>query len=385
MTSKLTILFSGMIAEVPGQGGAAWAVLQYVLGLKRLGHRVIFVEPIPRKSVRSVDGRLEGSENLTYFEQVNERFGLGKDAALLVRDTQETAGMPYEELVELARQADVLLNISGLLLDQNIVGRIPFRVYLDLDPAFIQLWQAVYGIDMHLAEHSHHVTIGRAIGQPECPIPTCGFDWITTNQPIVLEHWPVAQNIVHDGLTTVGNWRAYGSAEYQGQFYGQKAHSLRQLIDLPRHCNERFILAMGIHPDEKQDLAALRENGWELIDPAPLTDTPWKYQQFIQGSKGEFGIAKSGYVVSRCGWFSDRSLCYLASGRPVIAQETGFSRFVPTGQGLLTFNTRDDVIAAVRAIHEDYATHARAARGLAEEHFDSDRVLTSLLQRVGVI
>jgi hypothetical protein len=383
MSSQLTIMLSGMVAEAPGQGGAAWAVLQYVLGLKRLGHRVYLIEPMSQKALRPAGSRLQESENASYFRQVVRHFGLADTSALMIQGTSETIGMDYQSIVQIAQHSDLLLNISGLLLDPKIIDRIPIRAYLDLDPAFVQLWQVAYGIDMHFAEHTHHVTIGRAIGLPECPIPTCDLKWITTNQPIVLDYWPVADEITYPGLTTVGNWRAYGSAEYLGQFYGQKVHSLRQFMDLPRRCPERFMLAMGIHPDEKQDLAALQENRWELLDPAVLTDTPWAYQKFIRSSKAEFGIAKSGYVVSRCGWFSDRSLCYLASGRPVIAQETGFSRFLPTGEGLFTFNTADDVLSAVDALNREYPRHVRAARSIAEAHFDSDTVLRRLLDQIG--
>jgi hypothetical protein len=186
-------------------------------------------------------------------------------------------------------------------------------------------------------------------------------------------------------MTTVGNWRGYGSIEYDGVFYGQKVHSLRQFMALPNHTREKFMLAMAIHPEESKDLAALSENGWKLLDPARLAHTPAAYQHFIQASKAEFGIAKSGYVASRCGWFSDRSICYLASGRPVVAQETGFSRFLPTGAGLFAFTTIAEVLAAIEALNRDYRRHARAARGLAEDIFDSNRVLPQLLQRIGAI
>jgi hypothetical protein len=201
-----------------------------------------------------------------------------------------------------------------------------------------------------------------------------------------LEHWPVAGPSVADAnaaLTTVGNWRGYGSIEHGGVVYGQKAHSLRLLLSLPTRTRERFLLALAIHPDERQDLDALAANGWQLADPAEVAGTPARYRSFIQGSKAELGIAKSGYVNSRCGWFSDRSICYLASGRPVLAQETGFSGFLPTGAGLFAFETAEDVLAAIEAMNGDYPYHARVARALAEEHFDSDKVLTRLLQRVG--
>jgi hypothetical protein len=256
------------------------------------------------------------------------------------------------------------------------------RIYLDLDPAFNQLWSAVQGINMRFEGHTHFVTVGQAIGEPDCPAPTCGRLWLKTWQPVVLERWPVAHQITYDGLTTVGNWRGYGSIDYQGVTYGQKAHSLRPLYSLPTLTSEKFLLAMAIHPNETKDLAALTANDWQLLDPARVAATPTSYQQFIQGSKAEFGIAKSGYVTSRCGWFSDRSICYLASGRPVIAQETGFSRYLLTGEGLFAFRNTDDVLAAIAALRADYPRQARRARELAEEYFDSDKVLRKLLEQL---
>jgi hypothetical protein len=380
---SLTILVSGMIAGDPYQGGATWAVLQYLLGFRRLGHDVYFVEPVRADSLRPQGVRLRDSTNAGYFRQVIEEFGLEGKAALLLAETTDTFGMPYEQLRRTAERADLLINISGMLTDVALAGRIPVRVYLDLDPAFNQLWQAVQGIDRHFAGHTHFVTVGLAIGRPECPVPTCGLPWITTLQPVVLEHWRVAGPIVHDGLTTVGNWRGYGSIEYQGVQYGQKAHSLRAFMSLPRRTQERFMPALAIHPEEKKDLAALAENGWRVLDPGQVAGTPGRYREFIQGSKAEFGIAKSGYVHSHCGWFSDRSICYLASGRPVIAQDTGFGAFIPAGEGLFAFRTSEDVLAAIDAINSDYATHARAARALAEAYFDSDRVLSGFLDRIG--
>jgi hypothetical protein len=272
-----------------------------------------------------------------------------------------------------------------MLHEEALTGPIPRRVYLDIDPAFNQLWHVAEGIDMRFAGHTHFATIGISIGQSDCVVPTCGLSWITTLQPIVLERWPVAERTEYDALTTIGNWRGYGSVEYQGVFYGQKAHSLRRFITLPTLTSEKFTLALAIHPDETKDLAALKDNHWELIDPRKVAGAPSSYQRFIRASKAEFGIAKSGYVESRCGWFSDRSICYLASGRPVIAQETGFSKFFSTGEGLFAFDSIEEVLTSIEALNRDYQRHAHAARALAEEHFDSDKVLTRLLQNVGAI
>src|SRR5262249_17058399 len=212
----LTIIVSGMIAADPHQGGATWAVLQYLLGFKRLGHNVVFIEPVPSASLRPQGVPLEHSTNAAYFREVTEEFGLAQSSALQLAATRRTVGLPYEQLRRLAEQADVLINISGMLTDSDLAGRIPVRVYLDIDPAFNQLWQASQGVDMGLAGHTHFVTIGLAVGRPDCAVPPCGLDWITTPQPVVLDHWPVAGPIIYDAFTTVGNWRAYGSIEYQG-------------------------------------------------------------------------------------------------------------------------------------------------------------------------
>ena len=222
-----------MIAAVPHQGGWTWAVLQYLLGFKRLGHDIYFVEPVQEAALQPTGVPLERTVNAAYFRQVMADFGLEQSAALLVAGTQQTVGLPYAGLRDVARRADVLVNVSGVLADEALTGSVPLRVYLDLDPAFTQLWQAEQDIDMGFSGHSHFATIGQAIGQTECAVPTCGLPWITTPQPVVLERWPVAERVTHDALTTVANWRGYGSIEYRGAFYGQKAHSLRQFIALP--------------------------------------------------------------------------------------------------------------------------------------------------------
>jgi hypothetical protein len=373
-----------MMATVPGQGGATWAVLQYLLGLRRLRHDVFFVEPVALEALRPAGAVLQTSENAAHLGRVAAAFDLSGRTALLLANTRETAGLSYDQLLRIAKRADLLINISGMLADEALTCPIPRRVYLDIDPAFNQLWHAAQGIDMRFGAHTHWVTIGAAIGEPACPVPTCGRTWLKTVQPIVLAYWPEARSLTHDALTTVANWRGYGSIEHQGVCYGQKAHSLRQFSLLPTLTNERFLLALAIHPAESKDLAWLTRNGWHLCDPAQVAGTPLSYQQFVQGSKAEFGLAKSGYVVSQCGWFSDRSLCYLASGRPVIAQETGFSHYLPTGEGLFAFRTSEDVLSAIDQLKANYARHARRARALATEYFDSDKVLTRLLETVGL-
>ena len=380
----LRILLSAMVAGVPGQSGIAWIALQYAMGLRRLGHEVLLVEPVDRGRLRPAGTPLAASENAAWFGDVIRQFGLEDEAALLLTESRETVGLTYERIRDWARRADLVLNVGGGLMDPDLLEPIPVRLYLDLDPGFTQLWQVVEGIDMRFDGHTHFATVGLTLGQPECPVPTCGIDWIPTPQPVVLEEWPFANGIERKALTTIANWRGYGSVELDGVLYGQKAHSLRRFIDLPRRTAARFDLALAIDPGESQDLVALAENGWNLIDPAVVTGTPDEYRRFIQGSHGEFGIAKSGYVEARCGWFSDRSVCYLASGRPVIAQDTGFGSVLPTGEGLFAFRTAVEVEEAIDALARDYETQRRAARAIAEECFDSDVVLSSLLNRLGL-
>lgn len=356
MSRRLRVLVAGMVAGDAGQGGASWAVLQYVLGLRRLGHATRLIEPVAHPS----------PETTRYFHAITTRFGV--DGDLVVKPEGQ-------------EDFDVVLNISGLL-DPESIAAIPVRVYIDLDPGFNQLWHQD-GIDRRFDGHTHFVTVGQAIGGAMCDVPTHGLVWIGTLPPVVLDEWPRVNGVQADALTTVANFRAYGTIDRDGVRYGQKVHSLRKLIELPRRANERFVLAMNVHPDERQDLAALEEAGWEVVDPAAVAGTPDAYRCFVQASLGEIGITKSGYVTSRCGWFSDRSACYLASGRPVVAQDTGFTRFLPDGEGLFAFDDEEGALAAIAEVRGDYPRHARSARHLAEEYLDSDRVLTRLLERVG--
>jgi Phosphotransferase enzyme family len=340
------ILVAGMVAADPHQGGATWAVLQYVRGLQQLGHDVWLVDP---------------AEPTEDAERYFAGLCLGPQA-FLGRFAGPTP--------------DLLLNLSGLLRDERVLDETPVRVYVDLDPVFTQLWHA-QGVDTGLDGHTHYVTVGRRV-------PATGHDWLHTLPPVVLECWPVRERIETEAFTTVANFRSYGSIEHAGVRYGQKAHSLRPLIELPRLTKERFALALDIHPNEP-DLAALREHGWELLDPRLVAGTPDRYGLFVRGSKAELGIAKEGYVVSRCGWFGDRSAAYLASGRPVVAQDTGFGESLPTGAGLFAWSEAEGVLAAVEALRSDYARHSRAARAIAEEHLDARRVLAALLREVDAL
>lgn len=370
---RLRILIAGMVAGDPWQGGATAAVLQYVEGLRALGHEVLVVEPVDPAAMRS------GGPVATYFRSLASLRGR---AALLARGGTETLGLGYAEVERFAREADLLLNVSGMLRDEHLLEPIPVRAFLDLDPGFNQVW-AAEGFDFGLDRHTHCVSVGTRIGEPDCTVPTLGRTWIPTLPPVATAGLPAAAGPGR-AWTTVGNWRSYGSPTHEGVRYGQRAHSTRELIELPRRSGARFEPALAIHPDERGDLAALAQNGWHLVDPLAVAATPESYERFVRGSRAELGIAKQGYVVSRGGWFSDRSAAYLASGRPVVAQDTGFDDLLPTGAGLLAFDDVDAAAAAIGAVEADLDRHRRAAREIAAEYLDAARVLPGLLARLAV-
>jgi hypothetical protein len=320
------------------------------------------------------------ADSLAYLEALAARFGLD-EVALLGADG-ECGPTPRERLGERARDADLLLNVSGMLADPDLLEPIPVRAYLDLDPFFNQMWH-LQGAEMRFDAHTHFVTIAAGIGTPGSEVPTLGLPWIETLPPVVLEEWPVADEAPTLPFTSVGHWRSYGPIVHEGQRYGLRAHSLRELVELPERSRAEFALALGIHPGDGEDIAALEAHGWRLLDPAAVADTPDRYRELVRASQAEIAVAKEGYVRSRSGWFSDRSACYLASGRPVVAQDTGFGRALPVGEGLLSFATVAEAAAAVEDVLARPREHARAARTIAEELLDSDRVLGGLLERLG--
>ena len=366
------ITVAGSIAQKPHQAGHAWQFLQYLLGFRRLGWDVLFVDCLPGA----------GAAGLGWVEAVMREFGLGGAWSVVLGDG-EHAGVDRARVLEHVRDSELLLNVMGFLADEELLGAARKRVFLDTDPGFGQMWKAL-GLADVFAGHDAHVTIGERIGRADCAIPTCGLDWITTPQPVVLDAWPIAPPpLRRDAFTTVGRWRgAYGPVDYAGHRYGLRVHEFRRFAELPRACGGRFELALDIDPAEIADLALLAECGWQLVDPAGAGRTPSSYRKWIARSAAEYMVAKGMYVDTRSGWFSERSICYLASGRPVLAQDTGLGELYPLGEGLIAFATLDEAVAGVEAIRSDHTRHARAARALAAEHFDSDRVLGRLLERL---
>jgi hypothetical protein len=382
-----TVLLGGSVAQRPGSGGHTWVFLQYLLGLQRLGLDPVLVDWLEPDMCRDRAGRpsdVEGSWNVAYLADVMDRFGLGDRWAVLHDEGRAVLGMGDAALDRALARAALLLNVNGFMLHERVLSRVPLRAYLDIDPGFGQMWRA---LDLHdpFAGHDAFITIGERIGQPDCAIPTNGLDWITTPQPVTLEHWPTAATEPDGSFTSVASWRGpFAPVEYEGVTYGLRVHEFRRFADLPSHTPERLEVALDIHEAETADLELLRTSGWHLADPAVEAADPWAYRKYVQRSKGELMIAKNMYVASRSGWLSDRSICYLASGRPVVAQDTGISELYPVGEGLLTFDDTEAAAAALDDVSSDYGRHSRAARALAEEYFDAGIVIGRLLGELGI-
>lgn len=380
------VMIAGALAHHPlGGAGNAWAFLQYVLGFRRLGFETYYVEHIESKTCIDDDWQaapFAASANVVFFRSIVDQFALSGHAALLEWDGPGYQGLTHVDVERLARDTDLFINLSGRFHLASVLAAVRRRMYLDLDPGFVQIWQEQYGVDMNLHGHDAYVTVGLNLGAPDCPLPTCGIQWHTTLPPVVLSEWTTTAP-PGDRYTTVADWRGYSPVEWRGVWYGQKAEEFQRIVALPRRVAVPLELCLAIHPNEP-DLATLTASGWRLAAPRQQCATPDTYRDYVQGSRGELTAVKHGYAAGRTGWFSDRSACYLAAGRPVIVQDTGIGAHVPTGLGVMTFTDLDSAADALDRVESDYARHAAGAAAFAREHLDSDRVLPRLLEVVGL-
>jgi hypothetical protein len=375
-TLREAVIVAGSVAQRPHHGGHAWVFLQYLLGFRRLGFDVLFVDRL--------DPGMDADEsNVAFLAALMERFGLADSWAVLLDGGRDIAGRPRSEVVEMARRSVLLLNVMGYLDDDEILAAAPLRAFLDIDPGFGQMWHELGLADL-FGGHDRHVTVGQGIGGRRCSIPTCGIDWITTLPPVELSEWP--RGAQHDGrFTSVVSWRGpFGPVDYDGRRYGLRVHEFRRFLELPARTGEPFEVALDIDDGDRADAESLERHGWMLADPRAVAGDPWRYRDYVRRSAAELMIAKNLYVDTRSGWFSDRSACYLASCRPALVQDTGLEGFLPLGEGLLAFSDPAEATAAVKEVRADYDRHSRAARAIAEEHFAAQRVLRRLLEELGV-
>lgn len=381
-----TILYSGALAQTIRQGGLTWFHLQFLLGFRRLGYDVVFLDRIEDGMCVDERGRptaFAGSANRRKFLAVMREFGLEDRFSLDVNRGTETLGLPRADVIARAQSAIALVNVMGYCDDPSVLEAVPRRVFLDIDPGFAQMWREL-GLHDAFAGHDRFATLARGIGRPGCSIPTCGLAWTTLPQPVVLEHWPAVPPRPDGAFTGIGAWRGpNGPVEHDGHVYGLRCHEFRKFLSLPGRCpDEDFALALAIDPGDARDIAALEGHGWRLLDPINAARSPDRYRDFIAASKAEFMVPKQMYVDTASGLFSDRSCYYLATGRPVLARDTGLGNLYPCGDGLVTFTTLDEAAAGVERIAADHARHCRIAREIAEACFDSDRVLTKFLDDV---
>jgi hypothetical protein len=366
-----TAVVAGALANKPSSGGEAWVRLNWALGLRRLGFRVVFLEEIDQAhcSHAAVD----------HFTAVVDAFGLA-DASLLAGG-ECVAGASLEAVRDRVHRADLLVNLSGNLRDRELVEACARRVYVDLDPGYTQLWHA-QGLDVGLQGHHVHLTLGTQIGSAGCDVPTGDIAWRPVLPPVVLDEWPAA-GADPGRFTTVATWRSgYGAVVRDGHRYGLKAHEFRKLLDLPRRAPFTFEVALAIHEADRADRDALLDAGWKLLDPRRVAGDPQRFRRYVQESSAELSPAQGIYVETRCGWVSDRTAVYLASGKPAVVQDTGLDLGADE-LGLVTFRSVDEAATAASAVVADHERHRRAARRIAEERFDSDVVLGGLLELAG--
>ena len=299
-----------------------------------------------------------------------ERLGL-KDRWVYRDATRKHWGLSAKQAREIISQADLLFNLSGVSWFEGF-ERIPQRVYVDEDPAFTQIKAAHDRKTLQfLTSHTHMFSYGRNIGKPGCRLPTLGLKWQTCCQPVVLHEWPMRFSARATRFTTVMSWASYSSVRFRGETYGQKDVELSKFIRLPTLTSQGLELAVG----GDVALKKLTPHGWHIVEPFGVSRTVDTYRDYIRRSRGEFSIAKNGYVKARSGWFSDRSATYLATGKPVILQDTGYSEWLPVGEGLYAFNNMEEALTALETVNSDYMRNCKAARAIALEYFDSNKVL----------
>ncbi|MBM4258857.1 MAG: glycosyltransferase family 1 protein [Deltaproteobacteria bacterium] len=387
MPSRKTIVVLHLAGQYP-MAGVVWQALQYLVGLRQLGHDVFYVEdsgaPPYDPRVKSVVS--DATYNVTCLQQALEKFGFAGRWAYWDSFKDCYYGLSQLQLQSLYERTDVILNLCGASWSPAERKRSGKTIYVETDPIFEQI-RSAQGVPEALAllaAHDECFTYGENLGEPDCPIPPVGANWKKTRPPVVLDLWTEHVDPSCRFFTTVATWHNRGKdITFQGKtYYWSKHVNFHKFLDLPRHTSQPFELAVETsEPAVREQLSSL---GWHLAEASERSATVEGYRDYIYSSRGEFTVAKDIYVRPRSGWFSDRSVCYLAAGKPVVTQETGFSKFIPAGEGVFAFSNMEEAVSALERINADYVHHARAARRVAQEFFAADKVLRKLLQDAGI-
>jgi hypothetical protein len=387
----MLIVVGGYIVGFPF-GGMTWHHLNYLAGLHELGHEVWFIEDSGSYSLpynpTTWTSEVDSTYGRAYLERALDAAGLPKRYCYYSEFENRHYGLSEQELHDLLTRADLLLCVSGVTPLRDSRPRPRRAAVIDTDPVLTQI-RMLHDRDFatYFRSFDAIATFGRLIGKDNCNIPTHDLRWIPTQQPISLRHWPVATDAPVNGMTTIGRWE-HGperSIEFDGRkYHSAKSTEWRKLITLAQRSPIPLALAMaGVDgPAATNTLRQFEAAGWKSLDAQAASISPEAYQQFLRSSAGEFTVAKEIYAQLPSGWFSDRSAAYLASGRPVVTQATGFEHWLPTGEGLFAFDSLDSAAHALDTIAADYPRHAAAARRIAEEYFDARKVLGELLRAI---
>jgi hypothetical protein len=359
-------------------GGHMWVYLQYIESLRRLGCEVYWMEDLDSETESRKD-----ANSVSHLARKLESFGLSDKLIIFRRVEQPRGGPPEiqflstnrERAARICAQAELLLNFC-YGLGPELLSRFRRTALIDIDPALLQFWMSTGQIAVH--PHDFYFTTGETVGTGDGLIPDCGLPWRRIRPPICLERWPYAKGACSEAFTTVSNWAGYDWLLEDGVLWeNTKRVAFLAFKDLPRHTPQPLELALWILDDQERHL--MEDHGWRIQNSAEVAGTPELYQRYIQQSRGEFSCAKASCMKWQNAWVSDRTLCYLASGRPVVVQDTGPSAILPNGLGMFRFSTIEQAVQALAAVNEDYPRHRRAARELAETHFDGRRILARLL------
>jgi hypothetical protein len=377
------VVLTGYLVRCP-LGGYAWQILHYLIGLRDLGFDPYFYEDTAYSGdcFDPLSGHMHVGPDagIAFAADFFERFGFARRWIFWDTPRNRYHGLGREEAAAVLQEARLVITLAAV----NRLPRVPgqHRLFVDIDPAFTQIRAAEgdQALRQLLEEHDLHFTVGENIGTADCRVPTAGFTWRPTRPPVAVALWPALPAAATAPFTTIGRWdERRRDVAFESHVYSwSKRVEWRRFLDLPAHTGERFVLAMDVGKTAG-DADLLRQRGWDIVDPIAVSSDALRYRDFIQHSKGEFTVAKGLNVRLASGWFSDRSACYLAAGRPVVTQGTGFDRCLPAGNGLFAVRTLQDAIVACRTIAADYAAQGRAARQLAETHFDAALVLRNLI------